>query len=105
LNPATPAAMVEEVLGIVDRALVMTVNPGFGGQAFIGGMTGKISTLSAMIRDHAPSVELAVDGGVKGETAPVCAKAGATVLISGTGIFNHPGGVSGGIAALRAAAR
>ena len=100
LNPGTPVLVLDEILPDIDRVLVMTVNPGFGGQQFIAGQLAKI----AAIADRLPwGVDIAVDGGVKAETAPRCVEAGASLLISGTGIFNHPDGVISGIAALREA--
>jgi len=100
LNPGTPVSVLDEILPDIDRVLVMTVNPGFGGQQFIAGQLAKI----AAIADRLPwGVDIAVDGGVKVETAPRCVEAGASLLISGTGIFNHPDGVISGIAALREA--
>jgi len=100
LNPGTPVSVLDEILPDIDRVLVMTVNPGFGGQQFIAGQLAKI----AAIADRLPwGVDIAVDGGVKVETAPGCVEAGASLLISGTGIFNHPDGVISGIAALREA--
>jgi len=100
LNPGTPVSVLDEILPDIDRVLVMTVNPGFGGQQFIAGQLAKI----AAIADRLPwGVDIAVDGGVKAETAPRCVEAGASLLISGTGIFNHPDGVISGIAALREA--
>ena len=100
LNPGTPVSVLDEILPDIDRVLVMTVNPGFGGQQFIAGQLAKI----AAIADRLPwGVDIAVDGGVKAETAPGCVEAGASLLISGTGIFNHPDGVISGIAALREA--
>jgi ribulose-phosphate 3-epimerase len=100
LNPGTPVSVLDEILPDIDRVLVMTVNPGFGGQQFIAGQLAKI----AAIADRLPwGVDIAVDGGVTVETAPGCVEAGASLLISGTGIFNHPDGVISGIAALREA--
>jgi ribulose-phosphate 3-epimerase len=100
LNPGTPVSVLDEILPDIDRVLVMTVNPGFGGQQFIAGQLAKITAIA----DRLPwGVDIAVDGGVKAETAPGCVEAGASLLISGTGIFNHPDGVISGIAALREA--
>ncbi|MDA1258282.1 MAG: ribulose-phosphate 3-epimerase [Chloroflexi bacterium] len=101
LNPATPASVLDEILPDIDRVLVMTVNPGRGGQQFITGQLAKIASLSERLPWRATGADLAVDGGVKVDTALACAEAGASLLISGTGIFNHPDGVISGIAALR----
>lgn len=103
LNPATPASVLDEILPDIDRVLVMTVNPGRGGQQFITGQLTKIASLAERLPWRANGADLVVDGGVKTDTAPGCAEAGASVLVSGTGIFNHPDGVISGIAALRRA--
>lgn len=101
LNPGTPASVLDEILPDIDRVLVMTVNPGFGGQQFINGQLAKIADIAEKLPWRAEGADLAVDGGVKVDTAPSCAEAGASLLISGTGIFNHPDGVVSGIKALR----
>lgn len=85
LNPATPASAIEFVLDKVDLVLVMTVNPGFGGQSFITGQLEKIRRIKAMI--GARPIELEVDGGVNPETAEACVAAGANVLVAGTAVF------------------
>jgi ribulose-phosphate 3-epimerase len=103
LNPGTPISVLEEILPDVDRVLVMTVNPGYGGQQFITGQLTKIAALSEQLPWRADGTDLAIDGGVKVDTAPACVQAGASLLISGTGIFNHPDGVTSGLAALREA--
>ena len=103
LNPGTPASVLDEILPDIDRVLVMTVNPGRGGQQFITGQLAKIAAIAERLPWRANGADLAVDGGVKTDTAPGCAEAGATVFVSGTGIFNHPDGVISGIAALREA--
>lgn len=101
LNPGTPASVLDEILPDIDRVLVMTVNPGFGGQQFISGQLAKIADIAEKLPWRAEGADLAVDGGVKVDTASACAEAGASLLISGTGIFNHPDGVVSGIKALR----
>jgi ribulose-phosphate 3-epimerase len=85
LNPATPADTIEYVLDRLDLVLVMTVNPGFGGQAFIGAMTDKIARIKRMIGARAIAVE--VDGGITAQTAPLVAVAGADVLVAGSAVF------------------
>jgi ribulose-phosphate 3-epimerase len=85
LNPATPLAAIENVLDDVDMILIMSVNPGFGGQKFIPGMTDKISSARLMIGDR--PIELEVDGGVTTETAEMIIAAGANVLVAGSAIF------------------
>ena len=94
LNPATPVSAVENVLDLCDLILVMSVNPGFGGQDFIEGQLGKIAALRRMIDAHEAAggqpVDLEVDGGVTAETAPRCIAAGADVLVAGTAVFGKP---------------
>ncbi len=101
LNPGTPAVAVEPLLGLVDVVNVMTVNPGFGGQAFLP-VEDKIAAIRAMIGDRPIHVE--VDGGIDAATAPRAVAAGADVLIAGTAVFRGgPGTYARNIAALRAA--
>ena len=88
LNPATPLSSVDEVLPLLDLVLVMTVNPGFGGQAFIGSMMDKITRLREMLDDRQAKAELEVDGGIAASIAPKVAQAGAEVLVAGAAIFN-----------------
>jgi ribulose-phosphate 3-epimerase len=104
LNPATPLSAIEWVLGDLDRVLVMTVNPGFGGQDFLPEMLGKIAALARMRSDGGHHFEIGVDGGISPETAPLVVKAGADTLIAGSAVFHHPDGLAGGIAAIRRAA-
>lgn len=85
LNPATPESVVEYVIDKVDLILVMSVNPGFGGQSFIHSQVEKIRRLKAMIGDR--PIDLEVDGGVTPETAPLCRDAGANVLVAGSAVF------------------
>jgi ribulose-phosphate 3-epimerase len=87
LNPATPAVAVEMVLGDVDQVLVMTVNPGFGGQKFIESMLPKIETLRRWIDERELTVDLEVDGGIGPETIGRAARAGADVFVAGTAVF------------------
>ena len=104
LNPATPISAVESVLGDVDLVLVMSVNPGFGGQTFIASQLGKIEALRALIDASGRTVDLSVDGGIDERTAGLAAGAGADVLVAGSASF--AGGRSeyaGNIARLRAA--
>lgn len=102
LTPQTPASAVEHLLDEVDLILVMTVNPGFGGQSFIHAMLEKVRRLRAMIGDR--PIDLQIDGGVTPETAPLCVSAGANVLVAGSAAFR--GGeraYAGNIAAIRKA--
>jgi ribulose-phosphate 3-epimerase len=87
LNPATPPDAIEWVLDDIDLILVMTVNPGFGGQSFISGQLKKIERLRAMIDACGHDIVLEVDGGVTPETARLCVDAGATALVAGTAVF------------------
>ena len=87
LNPATPVAAVETVLDLCDLVLVMSVNPGFGGQSFIRSQLAKIAALRAMIDASGREVALQVDGGVTAETARDCIAAGADVLVAGSAVF------------------
>ncbi len=88
LNPGTPAEAVDCVLGEVDLVLAMSVNPGFGGQAFITATLDKIAVLRAKIDAAGRDIELEVDGGVNSETAPRCVAAGADVLVAGSAVFH-----------------
>jgi len=88
VNPATSLDLMNEILDSVDLALVMTVNPGFGGQAFIPQMLNKIKRLRQELDERGLSVELEVDGGITAELAPEVVNAGARVLVAGAAIFN-----------------
>ena len=103
VNPGTPANAIEAVLGDVDQVLVMTVNPGFGGQRFIPGTLAKIETLRGWIRDRGLAVALEVDGGITEDTIASAARAGANAFVAGTAIFGAPN-YREAIAALRQAA-
>lgn len=87
LNPASPLALCEEVLEDCDLVLLMSVNPGFGGQKFIPQVLKKIEALSALKAERGLSFEIEVDGGVNDQTAPRCRAAGATVLVAGNAVF------------------
>ena len=87
INPATPAEAIGEVLESVDMVLVMTVNPGFGGQKFIETMLPKIARIRAMLTERGRDCPIGVDGGIDGVTAQRCIDAGATVMIGGTSVF------------------
>ena len=86
LNPETPVERLKEFLGIVDEVLVMTVHPGFGAQQFIGECLDKVK----YIRDRQPQIDVMVDGGVNGETAPLCIQAGVNMLVSGSYLYKQP---------------
>ncbi|WP_214691791.1 ribulose-phosphate 3-epimerase [Exiguobacterium sp. s160] len=89
LNPHTPLSTIEHVLADVDMVLLMTVNPGFGGQAFIESVVPKISALSQLRQDRQLDFEIEIDGGVNAETAKYCIDAGADVLVAGSAIYNQ----------------
>jgi ribulose-phosphate 3-epimerase len=101
LNPGTPIDNLTEVLSIIDLLLVMAVDPGYGGQAFIMSMVPKIEHASRLLRSTGGKTELSVDGGIKATTAPLAASAGATILVAGSAVFGHPQGISAGIKALQ----
>ena len=103
LNPATPAVSIGEILDEVDLVLVMTVEPGFGGQAFNERMPHKIARVREMLDSAGSEADLEVDGGIDPRTAEWVAAAGATVLVAGTSIFRAPGGIAAGIDAIREA--
>ena len=104
LNPATPLTAIEWVADILDRVLVMTVNPGFGGQTFLHSMLPKIEALADLKKRRGLTFEIGVDGGVNPETAKLCAEAGADVLIAGSYVFKHENGLADAISLLRQAA-
>ena len=106
LNPATPASVVADVLDLVDMVLVMTVNPGFGGQSYIATMEPKIAEVRSMIRKAGldAAVNIEVDGGISNKTIAGAAKAGANVLIAGSALFKEPKGLKHAVSELRAAA-
>jgi ribulose-phosphate 3-epimerase len=90
LNPATPIATIEHVLDLCDLILVMSVNPGFGGQSFLESQLPKIEKLRRLIEASGRDIRLQVDGGVTAKTAPLCLNAGADVLVAGTAVFGAP---------------
>ncbi|MBO4827630.1 MAG: ribulose-phosphate 3-epimerase [Prevotella sp.] len=87
LNPATPVCVLEDIIGDVDMVLLMSVNPGFGGQKFIENTIGKVKRLRKLINDTGSHALIEVDGGVQGETAPRLVAAGVDVLVSGSYVF------------------
>jgi ribulose-phosphate 3-epimerase len=104
LNPATPASALSHVLDLVDIVLVMTVNPGFGGQAYISTMESKIAEVRRMIVEGGHDVDLEVDGGIGPATVAGAAAAGANVLVAGSALFNDPEGLAHATAEIRAIA-
>jgi ribulose-phosphate 3-epimerase len=103
LNPATPIGAVEEFLPHVDLILVMSVNPGFGGQPFIPATLSRIANMRKILDDRALSAELEVDGGINADNAPDIVKAGANVLVAGNSIFKAKEGIRGAMQKLREA--
>lgn len=101
LNPGTPASALEPVIGDVDLVLLMTVNPGFGGQKYIHSVTSKITKVREMLDEAGSGAELEVDGGINADTAPIAVEAGARVLVAGSAVFNDRESVAGAIGRLR----
>lgn len=103
LNPGTPASAAEPLIGDVDLILLMTVNPGFGGQSFIHSVIDKIAQIRALIGER--PIALEIDGGVTPQTAPLCIKAGADTLVAGSAVFKGgPSAYADNITAIRKAA-
>ncbi len=101
VNPGTSLAVVEELVESADLLLVMSVNPGFGGQEFISSSLGKIARARQLLAQRNPACEVEVDGGVKLHNAAAAARAGATVLVAGSFVYDGGDGIEGNIAALR----
>lgn len=87
INPATPVDSIKHIINDIDLVLLMTVNPGFGGQSFIEGVVPKIREVADLVKTQGLDVEIEVDGGVNPETAPLCIEAGANVLVAGSAIY------------------
>ena len=104
INPATPVSAVEDVLPDLDLVLVMTVNPGYGGQTFIESMIDKIARLRAALDEKGLDAELEVDGGIGPKTAGAVVDAGARVLVAGSAVYGSAAGVADAIASIRTAA-
>lgn len=104
LNPATPLSSLAEILPEVDLVLIMSVNPGFGGQSYIPASTAKIARLRQMLDAIGSAAELEVDGGVHSETIGEVVAAGATMLVAGSAVFNQRAPIAANIRALRQAA-
>jgi ribulose-phosphate 3-epimerase len=101
LNPGTPLSMLEDVLADVDLVLIMSVDPGFGGQEFIEEVLPKLRRLRRLLDDAGSAVEVEIDGGITAETAPRSVQAGARVLVAGTAIFNQKASIAENMARLR----
>lgn len=104
VNPSTPAANLDDVLEVCDLALVMTINPGYGGQKLIRRTLVKVARVRQEIERQGLTCEVEVDGGVDATTARDCVDAGADVLVAGTAVFGHPEGPAAGVRAVMAAA-
>jgi len=102
INPGTPLDVLEEVLHMVDLIQIMTVNPGWGGQAFLHGQLDKIQRLKLMLSERGLDVPIGVDGGIDITTAPLVVEAGARMLVSGSSIYNDEAPVLDNVKALRA---
>jgi ribulose-phosphate 3-epimerase len=101
VNPSTPLESIRHVAGHVDLLLVMSVNPGFGGQAYIEGSTQKLARARVLLDEIGSSAELEVDGGVDAANADEVAGAGASVLVAGSAVYGHPGGAAEGVRSIR----
>jgi len=103
INPSTPAHMLNDILESCDLALVMTIDPGFGGQSLIPRTLRKVEQVRLEVERQGLDTEVEVDGGVDATNAKACVDAGADVLVAGTAVFRHAGGPKGGVAALQQA--
>ncbi|MEO7556358.1 MAG: ribulose-phosphate 3-epimerase [Acidimicrobiales bacterium] len=104
INPSTPAVAVKDILDLVDLVLVMTVNPGFGGQAYITSMEPKIAEVKALVDASGYDVDVEVDGGIGTKTVVGAVAAGANVLVAGSALYRDPEGLEHAVTELRAAA-
>ncbi|MBI2765644.1 MAG: ribulose-phosphate 3-epimerase [Chloroflexi bacterium] len=103
LNPGTPVSAIEESLADVDQVMVMTINPGWGGQQMIPRQLEKVARIRRLLDDGGHAAEVEIDGGVKAANAAKCAAAGANVLVCGSSVYGPPGTVAENLAALRRA--
>lgn len=101
LNPSTPISTLEEILTDVDLVLIMSVNPGFGGQSFIRSSEEKVQRLRRMLDERGARADIEIDGGIDGQTAPRVVEAGATMLVAGSAIFRADNGPAEGVRRLR----
>ncbi len=104
LNPATPVSTLDQIIEQLDLVLVMTVNPGFGGQTFIPHTLRKIRLVRQLVSERHPVCEIEIDGGVEADTIGAAYQAGARVFVAGTSVFKHPAGPAAGVRALIEAA-
>ena len=101
LNPATPLATLDEILPELDQILIMSVNPGFGGQSFIESSVEKVRRLKRMLDERGLEIPIEIDGGVGPENADRVVAAGATLLVAGSSVYKAPGGAAAGVRRLR----
>ena len=101
LNPSTPLSTLEEILDAVDLILLMSVNPGFGGQSFIETSVSKVERLRGMLDERGSHAALEIDGGIDAHTAPQVVAAGVSMLVAGSAVFRAPGGAAEGVRKLR----
>jgi ribulose-phosphate 3-epimerase len=101
LNPSTPVDAVRHVLDLSDLVLIMTVNPGFGGQAYIETMEPKIREMAELIAESGHRIDLEVDGGISPDTVSGAVAAGARILVAGSALYKHEGGLADAVATLR----
>ncbi len=101
INPATPVALLEPILHMVDLVLILSVNPGYSGQSFLPEVLPKVSVVRHMLEQVNSSAYLEIDGGINHETLPLAVEAGANVFVAAHAIFDHPGGIAAGIEQLR----
>jgi len=101
LNPGTPVSMIEPVLHLAGLVLVLSVNPGFGGQSFLVETLGKVTELRRKLDAIESKAHIEVDGGIAANTLPLMQKAGANVFVCGSAVFKYPQGIAAGIKALR----
>lgn len=99
LNPSTPVSLIQHVLDELDLVVIMTVNPGFGGQKFIKGVLSKVKEVKALIGSR--PIEIEIDGGVTAENSKTCVEAGATVLVAGNAVFKGAGTIAQNIASIK----
>lgn len=102
LNPSTSIASLEEVIDILDQVLIMSVNPGFGGQRFIASSTQKVRRLQRLLQERGAQAAIEIDGGIDPTTAPAVVAAGASLLVAGSAVFGAPDGPGEGVRRLRA---
>ena len=104
INPATPICTLEDILGDIEQVLIMSVNPGFGGQKFIPSALGKVARLRQMIAEHNLTCAIEIDGGIAPPVAGAVVKAGVRVMVAGVAVFRAPGGVAEAVRSLRKSA-